>query len=171
MKSEINVQWTKLPRYDKTLQLVRYKFCDVNVPTYERSMTWNARITSLVTMHTSYANDAYVIGNCHCLLCLWLCYGTGSADTSNSMWHNMNMIMIECLWLNFIPLWEWMWRQNTSHLYKRTSISTAPQAFCSRALIFLRHDNSVHVSVLPDVKYAMISRPFSKTKWDQVYWP
>ena len=49
-------------------------------------------------------------------------------------------------------------------LDKHASVSAAP--FCSLARIFLQPDNSVCVSVLPDIKYAVTSLSFSK--WDKV---
>ena len=56
--------------------------------------------------------------------------------------------------LNFIPLWEWTWRHNAS-----------PQVRQRFNCAFL-YDNSAHVSVLPYIKHAVTSRPFSK--WDKV---
>ena len=56
-------------------------------------------------------------------------------------------------------LWKWTWRHNIS--------LHACQHFCTRAHIFLRTDNSAHISVLPNIKYVVTSRLFSK--WDKVW--
>ena len=66
--------------------------------------------------------------------------------------------------LQLIPLWEWTWCYNASLQARKHFKSSAP--FYSHWHIFLRPDNSVCVSVVSSIKYAVTSYPFSK--WDKV---
>ena len=62
------------------------------------------------------------------------------------------------MWPNFIRLWEWTWCQNVS-LHQHQHFNCV---FCSRACIFQQTDNSMHISVMPNSKYAVMSCPSSK---------
>ena len=57
------------------------------------------------------------------------------------------------------PQQEWMW-----HHYKHLE----PCLFCSGSCIFLQTDDRTHVSVLPDLKYALMLHSCLFSKWDKV---